>query len=105
MEIRYHHLLCIPRFIGEGYSDDFCQNMQDVKKRFESEEITLVEHCDEVCKNCPNNSDGKCTEQSKVGEYDRLVKELLQDGKRLSPSLVCSDCKWYYICQNTAETY
>ena len=45
MDIRYHHLLCLPRFEGKGYSADFCKNMANVKKRYNNEKITLVEHC------------------------------------------------------------
>ena len=44
MNIRYHHLLCLPRFEGKGYSADFCKNMANVKKRYNNEKITLVEH-------------------------------------------------------------
>ena len=66
MEIRYHHLLCLPRFEGKGYSADFCKNMANIKKRYNNEKITLVERCDEICSHCPNNKGGKCKEEEKV---------------------------------------
>lgn len=74
MDIRYHHLLCLPRFEGKGYSADFCKNMANVKKRYNNEKITLVEHCDEICSHCPNNKGGKCKEEEKVKSYDKRLK-------------------------------
>ena len=29
-ELRVHHLLCIPMYRGNGYSDEFCRNMQEM---------------------------------------------------------------------------
>ncbi len=100
MELRYHHALCLPRFEGKGYSDDFCTNMQKIKDCYKNEEVTFVEHCDEVCSHCPNNINGKCKDEEKVKKYDAKVKELMQRGTTLKPSIVCNDCKWYYICKN-----
>ena len=100
MEIRYHHLLCLPRFEGKGYSNDFCKNMANIKKLYNSEKITLVEKCDEVCAHCPNNIGGKCKDEEKVKRYDKKVKELISLGKKPTPKEVCFDCKWYYICKN-----
>lgn len=101
--LRYHHLLCLPRFIGEGYSNDFTRNMAEVKKRLESEgllangqwnldALTLVEGPDQVCAACPNLvlesgshvvacsnlAEGKCSSQEKVMAYDRVVKECME---------------------------
>ena len=100
MELRYHHILCLPRFEGKGYSNDFCKNMQKIKDRYEKQEVTFVEHCDDVCSCCPNNENGSCKEEEKVKKYDKKVKELVENGITPTPSLVCSDCKWYYICKN-----
>ena len=97
MDIRYHHLLCLPRFEGKGYSADFCKNMANVKKRYNNEKITLVEHCDEICSHCPNN---KGKEEEKVKSYDKKVKKLISLGIKPTPNDVCTDCKWYYICKN-----
>ena len=34
IKIRYHHLMCIPRYRGEGYSAEFCDNLQKIKAGF-----------------------------------------------------------------------
>ena len=74
--------------------------MANVKKRYNNEKITLVEHCDEICSHCPNNKGGKCKEEEKVKSYDKTVKKLISLGINPTANDVCSDCKWYYICKN-----
>lgn len=98
MKIRYHHLMCIPRYQGSGYSESFCENLKNIKSRLKNNDYTLVENCDDVCLVCPNNIDGKCVDDEKVGRYDKLVKEKLEKGEVPLPKDICSDCRWYYIC-------
>lgn len=100
IKIRYHHLMCLPRYKGEGYSKDFCANMQAVKKSIENMDYTLVDTCDEICKACPNNVDGKCINENKVSVYDNKVKQSLLKNEILNPADICSDCNWFYICKN-----
>ena len=33
MELRAHHLLCIPMYQGHGYSKEFCAHMVEVIER------------------------------------------------------------------------
>lgn len=99
IEIRYHHLMCIPRFIGEGYSEEFCENMQRVKDNIASNSYILVDSCDSVCSACPNNIDGICVDEKKVSRYDTAVKKALKKGEVPAPSKICADCKWYGICK------
>lgn len=103
MRIRYHHLMCAPRFIGEGYSDAFCKNMRAVSEKMKSGDYTLVDTCDDICAACPNNKGGVCADEIKVKGYDKAVKNALADGKTPHPESICSDCHWYYICK-TKET-
>lgn len=101
MKIRYHHLMCIPRYVGNGYSTEFCRNMERVKAAIEHNSYELTNGCDEICKCCPNNKDGICLDESKVKRYDEAVKDALKKEQPLLPERICSDCKWYYICKNT----
>lgn len=98
MKIRYHHLMCIPRFRGEGYSESFCENMQKLKALINTESYELVENCDDVCAYCPNNIGGICKDSDKVRQYDHKVKTAIEQGKTPEPKDICSDCKWYCIC-------
>lgn len=98
--IRYHHLMCIPRYIGEGYSDEFCNNLANIKSNIKKNNYILVNGLDDVCTCCPNNVNGKCLDEIKVSRYDKLVKEKLDKGEKINPKEICNDCCWYYICKN-----
>lgn len=100
IKIRYHHLMCIPRFTGKGYSEEFCKNMQTVKNEIEYNNYQLVEECDEICSHCPNNIKGVCKDNDKVSLYDAMVKQSIEDGIEPLPENICSDCQWYSICKN-----
>lgn len=94
LRLRVHHLNCIPRFQGRGYSDEFCDNMQKIRKRFDDgEEYIIVSDADDVCKACPNLRDGVCRDEEKVSLYDTLSMS------ENSIDKICTDCKWYTICK------
>ncbi len=97
MRIRPHHLLCMPRFEGKGYSEEFCKNMADIITKIKNgEEYEIVYGADSVCKSCPNLVNGKCKDEEKVNRYDKNV----QIGKENDISKICFDCQWYNICKN-----
>lgn len=100
IKIRYHHLMCIPRFMGKGYSEKFCKNFQYVRQRLKDNDYILVNYCDNICMCCPNNIEGKCTNEEKVSIYDKLVKEKLDNGQKILPKDICFDCCWYDICKD-----
>lgn len=97
--IRYHHLMCIPRFTGKGYSDAFCKNMYEVIEKFSKGDYELVSCCDDICRECPNNINGKCSDEEKVSQYDKMVMKCIDEGKIPLPSEICNDCRWYEICK------
>lgn len=97
LKLRPHHLNCIPRFNGRGYSDAFSRNMAEIKKRFESgEQYEIVFSADDICIACPNLKNGICISQEKVERYDRLTEK----SGTSDISGICSDCAWYFICKN-----
>lgn len=100
MIIRYHHLMCIPRYTGKGYSEDFCENMEKIKNEIAESHYELTDKCDDICKHCPNNSGGICLDEDKVKRYDDKVKAALKNKQPLLPERICSDCKWFYICKD-----
>ncbi len=100
IKLRYHHLMCITRYKGNGYNEEFCKNLNKIKKEFENSNYILVEGCDDICLSCPNNIDGKCSDNEKVRRYDHMVKAALEDKREPLPKDICSDCSWFYICKN-----
>lgn len=91
--------MCLPRFQGKGYNDDFCKNMQAIKESLKEKDYTLTDECDDICKHCPNMIDGKCIDEEKVKKYDQAVKNAIANGITPKPSEICTDCKWYCICR------
>jgi hypothetical protein len=55
--LRGHHLICLNFFRGEGYSEEFIENLYAVIKK---EKIEIVTGADEVCRKCPYLKEGKC---------------------------------------------
>ncbi len=100
IKLRYHHLMCLPRFQGKGYSKEFCNNMQKIKEAVKNGNYELTDDCDDICSHCPNMINGKCIDEEKVGKYDNKVKDVISKSITPKPSDICSDCKWYFICNN-----
>jgi hypothetical protein len=124
MKLRPHHLLCIQKFTGHGYDENFTKHMTEIVKVLNSGcEITLHEGCDDVCLQCPNNYFGKCKSYHKVKELDEnvlyscnlsygkaiewnsvssIAKEIILDSNMFDS--ICGKCEWYKLCKNTKET-
>lgn len=56
LTLRAHHLLCIPQYQGNGYSEVFCLQMDNVIKMLQEHRRKLVLLCrpDMLCMYCPN---------------------------------------------------
>lgn len=113
--IRAHHLICMTLFEGAGYDEAFAENMKKIIAQLEDgEELSLKEGADDICRSCPNNSDGSCSlGDDDVSKKDRIVLSAcgLDFGAELSykqmRSLLgtelnrgefeesCGTCRWY----------
>lgn len=123
MQIRPHHLLCIGNFVGEGYSEDFTQNMKNIVSALNSgESFVLTDKSDDICKKCPFDNVGICKTEEKVRRYDNAAKDALNveygkkykyadikqmiseqiysKGKR---SDICGDCEWADLCNEIEQ--
>lgn len=117
--LRPHHGLCIQFFQGNGYSEEFVENMQGIVDALQKNpSVTLVSGADEVCRCCPNlMGERNCNAQEKVTAYDNAVLDLclLQIGDSLRwedftatvkenilekniRTSVCGDCQWTEMC-------
>ena len=119
IKLRPHHLLCISFFKGKGYSQDFVKNMTwTINLLKDDTAITFIDGADNICKACPNNTNGQCATQDKVERYDKSLLDLcnlsvgqtltysalkqLVDEKVLScnkRTQICGDCEWSNICK------
>lgn len=78
MELRAHHLLCIPMYQGHGYSEGFCAHMSEVINRIKTSEEVFrpLASPDEICSHCPNlqppvqlpENDGSAKRESEIPE-------------------------------------
>lgn len=116
--LRAHHGLCLAFFNGVGYSDGFVKNMAEIKSVLDNNPLVrITNQVDEICRNCPNNVNGKCLSEPKVFEYDKQVLQrcglkpgiimpyfefrqlihchILSLEKREE---ICQDCEWTALC-------
>lgn len=123
MQLRVHHLLCSALYVGEGYSEQFCGNMEKIVKWLwekqpsgENEERTveLVTQPDCICRECPNLTGEGCSlDDNNVVSKDALLAQelgletqriysvsevLRQTSKHLTKEIFeasCKNCEWY----------
>lgn len=122
--IRAHHGMCFSFFRGEGYNEEFIQNMQTMKEALaENPEVILLCAADDVCARCPNANGSTCVgspaspSSGKAETYDRQVlaccnlhegakmrwndfaasvqAHILAPGKRAE---ICGECPWDALC-------
>ncbi|MBI5231717.1 MAG: DUF1284 domain-containing protein [Coriobacteriales bacterium] len=129
VRLRGHHLICLQFFRGEGYSEDFVENLTAALSRLENEPATVVEGADDVCAACPSlSADGLCVSDEAGGEdeirlLDALALEglgvgpgdevrmtevrtvLAEDGKLVARwrSVACEGCEWARVCESGWE--
>ena len=121
LNLRPHHLLCIQKYTGHGYSEAFTKHMNNiVTKVSKGETVVLHEGCDDVCSACPNNNDGKCGSLDKVKTMDESVLRIcgfsyndMDDWNTFATIAknkifetdefrnVCGSCQWFELCEST----
>ena len=126
MNLRPHHLLCIQKFTGYGYSADFTEHMKSIVSELNNNPqipITVTQGCDDLCKMCPNNINGVCTSLEKVALMDSAVQSIcnfaygenIQWTKAADKvrekifateefNNICTCCSWFELCRST-EVY
>lgn len=80
--LRVHHVLCLPLYRGNGYSDAFCENMEQTirwLRAYPDEPVLAVCEHDMVCAGCPNLTawNGCRSSGRSVDEKDRNLARLL----------------------------
>jgi len=120
--LRGHHLICLHFFSGYGYDASFVENLRNVLKRAENEDIEIISTADNICTKCPYLKAHKCTYDEKadeeIKEMDETALKLLnlyagqkikwQDLKNLIPNIFhewhdiyCNECDWKQSCEKS----
>ena len=73
IEIRAHHLACIPRFYHGGYDETFATNMKkvchDIRKNPDCKIKVIIAKLDVLCKECPHKYNNTCVQSKKIGVW------------------------------------
>ncbi|MDS0524680.1 DUF1284 domain-containing protein [Clostridium sp. SHJSY1] len=117
LKIRPHHINCIYFYRGLGYSKEFVKGMDNIVnllKEDDNIEIKLINHCDDICENCPNKlKEQICKTNNKIKDLDELT--LKEYGLKIDNSYkfsyikryiyknfskekfekICKDCDWH----------
>lgn len=119
MKLRPHHLLCIQKYTGHGYSENFTANMNGLAAELKTHPetpVALISGCDDLCGSCPNNEQGCCTSIEKVAAMDSAVLAIVGENagpwqalaQRAAPIFenldferICGNCSWFSMCKNT----
>jgi hypothetical protein len=119
LRLRGHHLICLHFFTGEGYDDTFMENLKNVLKRAETEDIETCDDADEICEKCPYLKDNKCSfdehADEQIKEMDKTALNLLEVTKNSivwdkikgnMPEIFpqwfrkyCIECDWRKACE------
>lgn len=89
LKIRPHHILCMRAYQGNGYSEEFNDNMKKVIKSInahndfcettnlkEVDKVEITFNLDSICTKCPNNiNNNLCSSQEKVNSLDLKVSK------------------------------
>ena len=85
IEIRAHHLACIPRFYHGGYDKRFADNMKRVcttiRKNPEVKIKVIIGKLDALCMECPHRYRDGCIQSSKIGKW--VLKQDRKTAKHL----------------------
>lgn len=122
MRLRVHHLFCSALYVGKGYSEAFCQNMQKAVQWLwnpaagenEERKAELVLEPDSICAVCPNQKGRGCilddnhvvSKDAKLAQalglaidHTYSVSDLLgQVAQKLTKEIFetsCNQCEWY----------
>lgn len=84
LNIRAHHLLCIPRFYSGGYNKEFGKNLKEVCfyiRENPDSKIKVLKTCDDVCDKCPYKKDNICKKTPKlnywiIAQDNKVLKRL-----------------------------
>lgn len=87
IKLRPHHVLCLLRFEGKGYTSDFVKTLTDLIRRLkEGEAITIVEGPDDVCAPLCGTRYWHC-ENASIYRRDKAARHLIQQHKITSEGL------------------
>lgn len=86
IQIRAHHLACIPRFYHGGYDKYFAENIKNICaaiRKYPSTKIKILAgKLDDLCMKCPHKYKNRCIQCQEIGKWvisqDKKVAKYLK---------------------------
>jgi uncharacterized protein len=126
INIRAHHLLCIPRFYRGGYNKEFAKNMKEIcqiiRKNPDTKIKVVVGKLDDLCHQCPYKYGKVCMQSKKIGKWvvlqDKKIIKYLKIGsdsifksrdifnlsiRKINPKIIKNACKGCIFLENCAK--
>lgn len=113
-------MVCLHFLRGEGYSQEFIENLEDIVRRAAGgEEIEIVEGADDICRFCPTLQGGKCVSKpgadAEIREMDaeaaahfgvevgtkvlwQEIKAKVLETPKEWLAAFCEECEWEEVC-------
>ena len=124
IRLRGHHLVCLHFYHGEGYPEEYIDNLRNIMEKVKSgEKIRVVCGPDDVCGMCPYLSEGRCGYKKEgmdeeIEELDMKALDLLKvsPGEKVNWSEIkekvasaskdwflsfCEGCDWERYCSRS----
>ncbi len=115
IKLRPHHLLCVHKWRGFGYDENFSTNFQEISDRLGSgEQVQIVRGRDDICEKCPRaegDPDCRAADAIDARVSDRLgldvgssrpPADILPAASALTVSAdltqICRSCPWLGLC-------
>lgn len=90
INIRAHHILCIPRFYRCGYNKNFADNMKEICKNIRDNPDNrikiLVGKLDDICIKCPYKYKNRCIQSNEIGKWVILQDKKVAKYLKLKPN-------------------
>ncbi len=118
--LRGHHLVCLHFFKGEGYNEEFVENLKSTLRAAQDKEIEILGGADDICAKCPYLNHAVCQysegAEEGIGEMDRMALDLLKLSRGVKVSWAelggkipeifaawhqafCATCSWKRACE------
>lgn len=89
--LRGHHLICLHFFNGDGYDEDFINNLRHVLSSADGEEVTVTSGADDVCTRCLYLREGACRQADNA---DRVIQQMDEKALELLGIFIGSRARW-----------
>ncbi|HAM50735.1 MAG TPA: DUF1284 domain-containing protein [Nitrospiraceae bacterium] len=90
-KLRGHHLICLQFFQGEGYNEEFVDNLGMIRQLIRDEPVEISAGPDDICRKCPYLENDVCGYNERAEEE---IREMDERALRLLGAATGSRAAW-----------